>query len=75
MAKYRKKPVEVEAVQWDGTNIEECERLLGEELDVLSGAIFLDGHKIAEKGNFIIVDGRDVYTDTPEQFEQTFETI
>ena len=73
MAKYRKKPVEVDAVLWDGTNIKECEELLGEELDVLSGDLFIDGFMLARKGRFLILEGNDIYTLTPEEFEKTHE--
>lgn len=33
MAKYRKKPVVVEAIQWDGLNLQEIKDFVGESLE------------------------------------------
>ena len=32
MAKYRKKPVEVDAIQWDGINLSEIKEFVGDRL-------------------------------------------
>lgn len=31
--KYKKKPVEVEAIQWNGNNLEEIKKFVGEQLE------------------------------------------
>ena len=33
MAKYRKKPVIIEAIQWDGFNLQEIKNFVGESLE------------------------------------------
>jgi hypothetical protein len=44
MAKYRKKPVEVEAIQWTGLNLEEIKTFVGEVLqyDIIDTALEVD---------------------------------
>lgn len=34
MAKYRKKPVIIEAIRWDGTNLVECIRFMGQDVNL-----------------------------------------
>lgn len=68
--KYRKKPVEVEAIQWTGLNLEEVKAFVGESLiyDIIDTAWqvgkgapnvnmkikTLEGDVRADKGDFII---------------------
>ena len=77
MAQYRKKPVVVEAIQWDG-NTEPM-------LDFCKSAQFIDGELYiqtlegqmhASKGDFIIkgVQG-EFYPCKPDIFEKTYEEI
>lgn len=68
--KYRKKPVAIEAIQWDGLNLEEIKAFVGESLkyDVIDTAwevgkgaphvnmkiYTLEGDMEVSKGDFII---------------------
>ena len=68
--KYRKKPVEIEAVQWDGLNLSEIQEFAGDHIDVEIydagyevGAVppgvkiaihTLEGDMTASKGDYII---------------------
>lgn len=70
MAKYKAKPCEIEAVQWDGLNLEEIKQFVGESLiydindaawKVGKGAPHVDmkirtleGDMIATKGDYIV---------------------
>ena len=79
MAKYRKKPVEVEAIQWTGTNYDEVKEFCGSEVifDLFHHQIFietLEGDMRASDGDFIIkgVKG-EFYPCKPDVFEKTYE--
>lgn len=58
MAKYRKKPVVIEAVQWKGTNRDEIKEFVPKEYRDISPeglVIFtLEGNHYANVGDFII---------------------
>lgn len=70
MAKYKKKPVEIEAIQWTGLNLEEIKLFVGDSLqyDIIDTAWevgkgvphvnmrikTLEGVMQADKGDFII---------------------
>lgn len=80
--KYRKKPVVIEAVQWNGTNMTEIanftknsNRYIEFEGDICRIET-LEGIMTASKGDFIIkgVQG-EFYPCKPEIFEQTYELI
>jgi hypothetical protein len=90
MAQYRKKPVAIEAIQWDGINYEEIQTFSnskikyyewfqhndsGVNINMLS--IFtLEGKMEASIGDFIIkgVKG-EFYPCKPDIFELTYEKI
>lgn len=83
MAKYRKKPVVIEAVQWNGHNRHELIEVLQVDPKVfvatspLGESLFiqtLEGEMRAEKGDWIIkgVKG-EVYPCKPLIFEATYE--
>lgn len=90
MAKYRKKPVVIEAVQWTGDNFEEIKKMLkdadenraiiphpNEDKEVKSLLIVtLEGEMRADKGDYIIkgVQG-EFYPCKPDIFEQTYEKV
>lgn len=82
MAKYRKKPVEVEAVQWDGGNgIEIADFMLGKNVAVRDAdncleIETLEGTMAASVGDFIIkgVQG-EFYPCKPDIFEATYERV
>ena len=88
MAKYRKKPVVIEAVQWTGDNFEEIQKMLinadenrvimphpNEDEDSLL-IVTLEGEMRADKGDYIIkgVKG-EFYPCKPDIFEATYERV
>lgn len=84
MAKYRKKPVIIEAIQWDGKNLSEIEEFVGSRIRTSyydDGEEFLviqtlEGDMKATKGDYIIkgVKG-EFYPCKPDIFEQTYEEV
>lgn len=75
---YRKKPVEVQAVQWDGENVSEVLEFCG-NARLKDDNLFIDtleGTMEAKKGDYIIkgVKG-EFYPCKPEIFEATYEVI
>jgi len=89
MAKYRKKPVVIEAVQWTGKNFEELAELIGsleegrperravyDELDMTLKIKTLEGVMAANPGDYIIkgISG-ELYPCKPDIFEQTYEAV
>lgn len=84
--KYRKKPVEIEAIQWKGDNLEEISMFMGRvftntpSIPVFqSGSIpifTLEGRMNASVGDYIIKDVKgEFYLCKPDIFEQTYERI
>jgi len=84
MPKFRKKPVVVEAVQWNGSNFDEVMAFMGNSgraiKQYLGGGRLvieaLGGEQIAEKGDFIIkgIKG-ELYRSNPDRFGQTYEPV
>ena len=84
MAKYRKKPVIIESIRWDGGNLSEIEEFVGSRIITSyydNGEEFLiiktlEGDMKAQKGDWIIkgVKG-EFYPCKPDIFEQTYEKI
>ena len=79
--KFRKKPVEVEAVQWTGENLFEicnfCPPVAGErQVDGIIVIPTLEGKMISTPGDWIIkgVAG-EFYPCKPDIFEQTYEKV
>lgn len=80
--KYRKKPVEIEAVQWTGNNINEIIRLAEQgirKFEFDNDFIYIDtleGTMSAQKGDYIIkgVKG-ELYPCKPDIFEMTYERV
>lgn len=81
MKKYQKKPIIIEAVQWNEDNISEIREFMGENEPRVAVAgqlaiITLDGLMYASKGDFIIkgVQG-EFYPCKPDIFKQTYDPI
>lgn len=82
MARFRKRPVEVEAVQWLGTNGAEVGGFLGISPEVdfpchpRIGIQTLEGVMYAEPGDWVIrgVKG-EFYPCKPDIFEATYEEV
>lgn len=89
MPKFRKKPVEVEAIHYDGTNWDQLRDFLGEEMwshlravsrtgdGPAAGYIMtLDGTMTASVGDWIIRDVRgEFYPCRPDAFAATYEAV
>lgn len=82
--KFRKKPVVIEAVQWDGTN-ESWQHIMNMGLtkwkpgEIGTQTFYietLEGDHLARKGDWIIkgVKG-EFYPCKPDIFEQTYESV
>ena len=72
MAKYRKKPIVVEAEQWFGQLIEDCCVLSDYALIVPT----LEGDMIAQRGDWIITGVKsEKYPCKPDIFEMTYEKV
>ena len=86
MARYRKKPVVIEAVQWTVDNIDEIHDFLSpdkpqymdgfSDRDRIVGINTLEGLMVAREGDWIIkgVKG-EFYPCKPDIFEQTYEAV
>lgn len=77
--KYRKKPVVIEAVEWDGKNYEEVCRFVGQSLmmNMMTRGLTiltLEGEYMATVGDFIIrgIKG-EFYPCKPDVFEATYD--
>lgn len=78
IARYRKKPVEVEAVQWTGENWQEIKDFAGSDV-AFDGRLYvftLEGTLKADIGDYIIkgVKG-EFYPCKPDVFEKTYEPV
>jgi hypothetical protein len=78
MAKFRKKPVMIEAIQWTGNNLEEIKDFMGYYEYAKKNLIIhtLEGKMIAQVNDWIIrgVQG-EYYPCKPDIFEQTYELV
>ena len=81
MAKFRKKPIVIEAIQWDATEktLEWLSAADGQESHQvnLKGGVYiktLEGKMLANRGDWIIkgVEG-EIYPCKPDIFEMTYE--
>lgn len=79
--RFVKKPVVIEAIQWNGNNKKDIDEFVGEELqDTYGGEILcietLEGEHQAKIGDWIIkgVKG-EFYPCKPDIFEQTYSRI
>jgi hypothetical protein len=86
--KYRKKPIVVEAIQWNGENIEEVKDFAGKSLlcDIVYQFDYttrcevtiktLEGNMRVHEGDYIIkgVEG-EFYPCKPSIFERTYELV
>lgn len=81
MAKYRKKPVEIEAIQWTGENINEVMDFMkwrNASHDKHSGLVIhtLEGNHNALTGDFIIKGiAGEFYPCKPEIFVLTYDAV
>jgi len=76
IVKYVKLPVVIEAVLWDGTNVDEIFEFVGHNAEVECGELFIDtleGAHVATIGDYIIkgVEG-EFYPCKPSIFQKTY---
>lgn len=79
MPKFRKKPVEVEAIRFIGSNYEEIREFIGQNTlcsDLSIVISTLEGDMVAQKGDYIIkgVHG-EFYPCEPDIFAETYEAV
>ena len=79
MAKYKKKPVVIEAIRFIGSNYEEIREFIGQNTlcsDLSIVISTLEGDMVAQKGDYIIkgVKG-EFYPCKPDIFEETYEVV
>lgn len=79
MPKFRKKPVEIEAVRFVGSNYEEIREFIGQNTlcsDLSIVIPTLEGDMVAQKGDYIIkgIKG-EFYPCKPDIFEETYEEV
>lgn len=78
--KYRKKPVEIEAVQWTGNNfLDEITEIAQDNVHIYNRCLFIDtleGQMVADVGDYIIkgIQG-EIYPCKPDIFEATYEEV
>lgn len=81
--KFRKKPVVIDAIQWDGFNKEELSRYMGEEVRTVTREegkciriATLEGEMIASPQDWVIkgVKG-EFYPCKPDIFESTYDEV
>ena len=75
--KYRKKPVVIEAMQWDGKDLLELRGFVGDAMLIVPGAVMirtLEGDLRVSRDDYIIkgVQG-EFYPCKPDIFEKTYE--
>lgn len=80
MAQYRKKPVVIDAIRFNGTNENEVADFVGENLHITpDGFIFihtLEGSMAVSYGDYVIKGVRgEFYPCKPDIFEQTYESV
>ena len=78
--KYRKKPVEIEAIQWTGDNLVEISQFMTHgRYDAATKTIqieTLEGTMAANIGDYIIKGVKDeFYPCKPDIFEQTYDKV
>jgi hypothetical protein len=80
MTKYRKKPVVIEAIRWDGENMDEIKEFTPSDVwfDGAGGCyvVTLEGTMQASIGDYIIRGVHDeFYPCKPDIFEKTYEKV
>jgi len=81
MRKYRKKPVVIEAIKWDGNNYLQMDDFIGSNNNLYTknkklNIVTLEGTMTANIGDYIIkgVEG-EFYPCKPDIFHKTYEEV
>lgn len=77
--KYRKKPVTIEAIQWNGENLLEIQRFMGSTVENHGSVLIiptLEGNMYASLNDYIIkgVNG-EFYPCKPDIFAKTYDEV
>jgi hypothetical protein len=77
--KYVKNPIPVEAIHWDGDNVEEVKSFVEEVAQIRGGSLYiktLEGEMFAPIGSYVIkgVNG-EFYPCREDIFKKTYEEI
>lgn len=76
---FRKKPVEIQAIRWDGTNFVDMLRFIEGDLAKQNSDLYiptLEGEMVARPGDWIIRGVADeFYPCKPDIFEATYEPV
>ncbi len=79
---YRKKPVVIEAILWDGQNWSSLESFLGADASKIerhgkrAAIVTLEGTMLADEGDYIIKGVKnEFYPCKPDIFEATYELV
>lgn len=77
--KYIKNPIPVEAIHWDGDNIEEVKNFAGDTAQIRGGSLYiktLEGEMFAPIGSYVIkgVNG-EFYPCREDIFHKTYEEV
>lgn len=82
MAKYRKKPIVIDAIIFDGYNHKECLNFIGDNHDTTlnyPNIVTSEGTMRVNEGDYIIKEPfdkkRGFYPCKPDIFEQTYELV
>ncbi|HEM3474055.1 TPA: hypothetical protein U1B24_000695 [Streptococcus suis] len=79
MAKYKKKPVVIEAIRFTGSNYKEIRDFIGKDTfysDLCIAIPTLEGIKVATIGDYIIKDARgEFYLCNQKIFDETYEVV
>lgn len=74
MPKYRKKPVEVEAVQWTGKNLKDVMKLNQGAIREKNGRLYVQGLEM-EVGDYIVNEAGWVYSMPEDVFKDEFKEV
>lgn len=79
MSKYRKKPVVIEAMQYNGENLTDIMLFSGAVTVKITGEVIIDtleGEMLVNKGDFVIKGvNREFYPCKPDIFEKSYELV
>lgn len=79
MARYRRKPVEIEAIKWTGNNKDDIFEFGGDGIHIYNNCLFVDtfsGQVICNNGHYIVkYDNGKLSTCTPDVLSADYELI
>ena len=82
--KYRRKPIEVEAIQWNGENFEEIKKFCKNAMIACEGELiipnlkdgkFIKAMHVAMNNDFVIKENEEFYFCNPKTFNALYEEV